>query len=253
MNPLLVFLLILWIWAIPAVLGTAVILLLVLITGGHWPWFVWLLAAPLLYVIWLLTFLFFSGRMMYRLGQRHPKPRRAVFPSEDRGLRTVSVCSLRLHLIRSFPLVQTIQAIPWGRALVMSAYAPSVHIGNDVQITGTVTDPDLTVIEDSVFIGRDAVISAHTWGISPSGKPVYLTAPVKIGKGALIGAGSAVPLGCVIGEYSVLQTGSLLLPHTTVPANEVWGGNPACFQRKRPHAMQTGAETISQDQSSPVI
>jgi carbonic anhydrase/acetyltransferase-like protein (isoleucine patch superfamily) len=243
---------ILWLWALPATLATAAVLLLVLITGGNWPWFVWLLASPMLYVIWVVGFLFFAGRMMRRMGGRHPKPRRAVIPSEDRGLRTVRVCSLRLHLVKSLPLVPAIQLLPWGRTLVMKAYAPSVHVGTDVQIAGTLTDPDLTVVEDSVFIGRDSVIAAHTWGTSPSGKPVYVTSPVKIGKGAMIGAGCAVPLGCTIGEYAVIQTGSFLLPHTQIPPYEVWGGNPATFQRKRPSGTQAAAADVSREESSPV-
>src|SRR5262249_38521468 len=86
----------------------------------------------------------------------------------------------------------------------------------------------------NAIIGIGAGISAHLWMTSPSGKRIYITAPVKIGKRVFVGGGALVMLGCTIGEDAVVQPCSYLPPHTEVPPGEIWGGNPASFQRKRP-------------------
>jgi len=115
----------------------------------------------------------------------------------------------------------------------MRSYSPSFHIGKKAIVMGRLTDPDLTTIGEYATVGLDATITAHLWLILPSGKREYLTAPVKIGKHSLIGGGAGVMPGCTIGEYAIIQPGSLVQPYTAVPAGEIWGGNPASFQAKR--------------------
>lgn len=51
--------------------------------------------------------------------------------------------------------------------------------------------------------------------------------PVRICRGAFIGARSIIMKGVTIGEYSIIGAGSVVTK--SVPSNEVWAGNPARF------------------------
>jgi hypothetical protein len=238
-----------WLWFLPATLASAVVALLVLIPGGPYPSFVWVLLSPFLYTWWLICFLLFCGPGIRVMGRRHPKPRRVVFPGRvDPGLITVMACSFRLHLITSLPLVAFLLQLPWGRGLVMRAYSPSVHIGKGAQIVGRLTDPDLTEVGESAVIGVGATISAHIQMVLPSGRREYITAPVKVGSFATVGGGATVTCGCTIGEYAVILPHSYLAPYTEVPPGEVWGGSPASFQKRRTRMRE--AVTVPAEEST---
>jgi acetyltransferase-like isoleucine patch superfamily enzyme len=56
------------------------------------------------------------------------------------------------------------------------------------------------------------------------------TSPIAIGDRVFLGAGSVVLKGISIGNDSVIAAGSVVVKD--VPANEVWGGNPARFVKK---------------------
>lgn len=58
----------------------------------------------------------------------------------------------------------------------------------------------------------------------------HRNAPVKIGDVVFIGARSIVCKGVTIGDHSMIAAGSVVV--NNVPANEVWGGNPAKFIKK---------------------
>lgn len=53
------------------------------------------------------------------------------------------------------------------------------------------------------------------------------SAKVTIGNNVLIGAGSIILKGVTIGDNSIIGAGSVVTK--TIPANEIWGGNPAHF------------------------
>lgn len=55
-------------------------------------------------------------------------------------------------------------------------------------------------------------------------------APVKIGDVVFIGTRSIICKGVTIGNHAMIAAGSVVV--TDVPANEVWGGNPAKFIKK---------------------
>ena len=52
----------------------------------------------------------------------------------------------------------------------------------------------------------------------------------KVCKGASIGAGTTILPGLVIGENAMIGAGSVVTK--SVPAGEIWVGNPAKFLRK---------------------
>jgi energy-coupling factor transporter transmembrane protein EcfT len=225
-----------WVWVVPATLALGVIALFVALVNlvGSLPWYVWLLLSPSLYLIWLITFLFFCAKTIGPMGRRHPKPRFATLPGAAPGrFRFVMASTMRMGVIYSLPLVPLLEVAPWGRRLIILAYSYSMHFGPQVQGSGKIEDPDLTEIGERVIFGAGVAIGAHFWNNLPSGKRVFVTAPVKIGARATIGAYSLVSLGCQIGEDAIIEPHSYLLPHTEVPAGEIWGGRPAVFLKKR--------------------
>lgn len=56
------------------------------------------------------------------------------------------------------------------------------------------------------------------------------TAPVHIGDYVFIGTRSIICKGVTIGDHSIIAAGSVVV--TDIPADEVWGGNPARFIKK---------------------
>lgn len=58
----------------------------------------------------------------------------------------------------------------------------------------------------------------------------HKNAPVHIGDVVFIGARSIVCKGVTIGDHAIIAAGSVVV--CDVPANEIWGGNPAQFIKK---------------------
>lgn len=95
----------------------------------------------------------------------------------------------------------------------------SITIGNHVKIGFG------THIYDTDFHSLDATLRAS----SEDGK-MAKRKPVCIGDNVFIGTRCIILKGVMIGDNSVIAAGSVVVK--SVPANELWGGNPAKFIRK---------------------
>lgn len=245
---------------IPMMLAAAAVAGLVYLIDwvGHWPWYSWLIASPVLYLCWLITSLLIYAATLQPLGKRFPKPRYTVArpghqdqPRGDLGLLTAEVCYRRGAILETLPLIRVIEQTRCLRPLVLRAYSPSMSIGKMFTCRGALYDPDLTDVGDNVMIGGRAVISAHSIAIRQGGEMVYVSAPVKIGDRATIGGESRVALGCVIGDDAIIEPGSVVAPFTRIPPGEVWGGNPARFRRKRDDIDSSGSAHQTIDSEKP--
>lgn len=112
-----------------------------------------------------------------------------------------------------------------------------IVIGNRVGMSNvSIVASQLVEIEDDVLIGGGCKIydyDFHSVRFEERIKENDLGAiskPVKIKKGAFIGAHSIILKGVTIGQYSVIGAGSVVTKN--VPDNEIWAGNPARFIRK---------------------
>lgn len=95
----------------------------------------------------------------------------------------------------------------------------SVTIGNNVKIGGGVC------IYDSDFHALDPLLR-----INPKTDFVNkIKKPVIIGNNVFVGAHSLVLKGVTIGENAIIGAGSVVTK--SVPANQIWAGNPAIFIR----------------------
>ena len=101
-------------------------------------------------------------------------------------------------------------------------------IGNGVKIQNIISIYDRVEIEDDVFCGPSMVF---TNVINPRAfverKTEYKKTVLK--KGCSIGANATIVCGVTIGEYALVGAGSVVTK--SVPANQIWAGNPAKFIR----------------------
>jgi FkbH-like protein len=219
--------------------------------GPQWPWFTWIVVAPLVYLSWLILYLATSAVIIRQIGSRHPKPRHVVMrPGQGRspealGVRTAAWCYGLFHVVERLPFARAMGWVPCLSTLWLRAYSPALHLGTDVMNLGFIIDPDLTEVGDHAVIGRASVLTAHTMVAREDETLVFTSAPIKIGRRVTLGGEAYVELGCVIGDDAVLEPRAVVAPFTKIPAGEVWGGNPASFLRKRNAAEvpQHGAKT----------
>jgi acetyltransferase-like isoleucine patch superfamily enzyme len=95
-----------------------------------------------------------------------------------------------------------------------------ITIGNNVVIGGN------TVIYDTDFHSLDPLIRSN----KELDRKNTVKLPVYINDNVFIGAHSSILKGVAIGENSIVGACSVVTKN--IPANEIWGGNPAKFIRK---------------------
>ncbi len=111
-----------------------------------------------------------------------------------------------------------------------------LNLGKNSGMTNTIIQcHDSITIGDYVNIGAGCLIMdtnfhSTNWENRLDRKKDVLdakTAPVKIGDVCFIGTRSIICKGVTIGDHSMIAAGSVVVKD--VPANEIWGGNPAQF------------------------
>jgi UDP-2-acetamido-3-amino-2,3-dideoxy-glucuronate N-acetyltransferase len=102
-----------------------------------------------------------------------------------------------------------------------------VIIGNNVTVKCGVYLWDGIKIEDNVQIGPNVTFTNDKY---PRAKQQFELQRTLIRKNASIGAGSVILGGITIGENAMIGAGSVVTK--SVPANQLWVGNPARFVRE---------------------
>ncbi|WOK06282.1 acyltransferase [Imperialibacter roseus] len=97
----------------------------------------------------------------------------------------------------------------------------SVTIGSNVRFGGN------CVVYDTDFHSLKAAERTSL----PENKSNISKRPVSIGDNAFIGAHSTLLKGTIVGENSIIGACSVVRG-ATIPANEVWAGNPAVFIKR---------------------
>ncbi len=113
----------------------------------------------------------------------------------------------------------------------------AICIGDNVGISQTTL-----IAHDNITIGNNVKIGGGTciytsdfhslnYNIrrTPHDIKDRKTAPIKINNDVFIGAKSIILKGVTIGEHSIVGAGSVVTK--SIPANQVWAGNPAKFIR----------------------
>jgi acetyltransferase-like isoleucine patch superfamily enzyme len=114
---------------------------------------------------------------------------------------------------------------------------PSIIIGNRVFVGRGVEFNVQGKIEigDDSGIGSGCVLADHNHATASTSErmrdqPVEIN-PIWIGKDVIVGVNSVILKGVKIGDGAVVAAGSVVTK--SVPANEIWGGNPARKLRDR--------------------
>ncbi len=124
-----------------------------------------------------------------------------------------------------------------SRTILRTCRDGRIIIGNNVGISNSaIVSYSGIKINDNVLIGNSCKIydtDFHSLNITDRIKDSVETiksVSIEIGEGVFIGAHSIILKGVVIGENSVIGAGSVITK--SIPANEIWGGNPAQYIRK---------------------
>ncbi len=103
-----------------------------------------------------------------------------------------------------------------------------VVMGSGCKIQGSAYIADDCLLGEHVFVGPSAVILNDKY---PPSNDRAKWQPVHIANYAVIGGNATIVPGNSVGERAVLAAGAVLTKD--LPANEVWGGNPAKFMMTR--------------------
>ena len=112
-----------------------------------------------------------------------------------------------------------------GRNCKIDAYVyieEGVEIGDNCKIRPFVFIPTGVIIEDDVFVGPNVTFTNDKY---PKARGEWKLLPVRVKRGASIGANSVVVAGVTIGEDALVGAGSVVTKD--VPVNAVVAGNPA--------------------------
>jgi FkbH-like protein len=198
-------------------------------------WIGRVVAAPLIYLAWLLLMLA-ACAIELRLWQRllgYRKPARITERNDRFRFYLILLCYMRQRIVWYFPLAQSFLTVEGLRQLVLWGAATRLRLGPQSFLFGFLYDPDLTEIGEGAILGGESVVAAHAITTMPDGDRVYVSAPVTIGPRATIGGTVRIDLGVRIGADAIVEPMSYVPPYTVIGAGEVWGGNPARFVRSR--------------------
>ena len=112
-----------------------------------------------------------------------------------------------------------------GKNCKIDAYVyieEGVEIGDNCKIRPFVFIPTGVIIEDNVFIGPNVTFTNDKY---PRVRGEWRLLPIRVKRGASIGANSIIIAGVTIGENALVGAGSIVTKD--VPSNAVVAGNPA--------------------------
>lgn len=106
-------------------------------------------------------------------------------------------------------------------------FGKNIRVGKNVFINHACTFMDRggITLEDDVFVGPKVCLITENHGIREAERRTLISEPIKVCKGAWIGAGAIVLPGVTIGEYAVVGAGAVVTHD--VPDHVVVAGNPA--------------------------
>ena len=142
-----------------------------------------------------------------------------------------------IHFGKNVRINSSLQSNPIGgscRTILFAGKDASIRIGDHTGISNSaIFAADRIEIGSDVMIGGDCKIydtDFHSveYDLRMEQPDTNIkTAPVIIEDGAFIGASCIILKGVRIGKHSVVGAGSVVTK--SIPANEVWAGNPAKF------------------------
>ena len=140
------------------------------------------------------------------------------------------ICMSLMRLPMSGTLRGRLAVMGGIRLRVPKGETPHLFVGEDVKLDRI--NPGGIEIGNWTTLATGVVILSHY--LSPELPDVgftFITGKVKIGHACFIGANAVICKGVSIGDNSIVGAGSVVTKD--IPANEIWGGNPAKFIKER--------------------
>lgn len=132
---------------------------------------------------------------------------------------------------------KTVNPIGGDRTVFQTMGNGKIMIGNHVGMSHVIFSSRSQIeVKDDVLLGSDVKVFDHDFHSLSYQNRIYgedtdiATKPILIEKGAFIGAHAIILKGVTIGEKSIVGAGSVVTK--SIPAGEIWAGNPAKFIRK---------------------
>lgn len=195
-----------------------------------------LICVPVFYFIWLFSFLIICSIHTFLLGIFFKKPKELIFLRDLKTTLSAAVfhvMSRRSRLIWSLPLIQMLLVPTYIFPFISKLVFKSYTLGKMSAVYTFIGDPDLVHIGKNVIIGLNAMLISHAMKTTKENEILYLSDPIIIGDNVTVGADAYIAMGAVLEKNSLVLAKSYVKPKTIIKANEVWGGNPAIFIRKR--------------------
>ncbi|MGC9330219.1 MAG: acyltransferase, partial [Candidatus Hinthialibacter sp.] len=109
-------------------------------------------------------------------------------------------------------------------------------IGSDCKISSHTFICEGVTIDDGVFIGHNVTFinDKYPRAVNRDGslqaESDWEVIPTRVEQSASIGSGCTILCGVTIGAGAIVGAGSVVTK--SIPAGEIWAGNPARFRRK---------------------
>lgn len=104
-----------------------------------------------------------------------------------------------------------------------------VTLENGVRLHSACFVPEYCVLEEGSWVGPNAVLTNTRYPLSPGAK--VNPQPVRLGRGAVVGANATILPGVLVGREAIVGAGSVVV--RDVPDGTVVAGNPARHLRSR--------------------
>jgi len=177
------------------------------------------LANPLAFFFFVTSLLIILGIILIFV----PRIREGNYPLERKNnVMKWMVWAGAHNYVRLIGIQRLIYSNPFLRRLYFLAFRANVHPTAIIAYDAVLVDPYLLEIGKNVKIGDLAKISSHY-----SDNKNFVFKKIIIKQDAIVGGNSALGLGTVMEEGSMLCAESMLAPNTTIPKGEVWFGRPA--------------------------
>lgn len=137
-------------------------------------------------------------------------------------------CNLFLRMVTHIPMSNSLR-VKFSKLGGVNVKGSRCHIGEGVIFDSLY--PEEIVIENHVHVTMRCIILTHNFNTKNRGTKYWSKGHVHICEGAFIGANTVICNTVRIGKWAVVGAGSVVTKD--IPDYEVWGGNPAHFIKKR--------------------
>lgn len=174
---------------------------------------------PLFYLLALIVF-----RIFYNFFPL--KPGEVISGSSQEFISNINVCYLLIFfdpIFKNF-FIPVFIMTPLYQLL-------GAKLGKNTYCNGMILDPYFVTVGDETILGMECLMIPHALEGTRLG---YY--PIKIGDNVTIGARAIIHAGVTIENGAIVGSGAVVTKNKHIGENEIWGGVPAKFIKKRDDA-----------------